>query len=289
MEILLQSGANSVDKYVMSVCRGLFFTLVMALAAFAQEPSKPADGVTTKPAQNIPIKPADTTASKAAETKAPRPAEEKGTPPSTAAKTVSPAEAMRQSIEKQREAVKKQAELAGAWLKIGDFPPLAAARQADGPAIETNCDPLGDEVIAPLIESNAKSQQLTPELLRAVMEQESGYRPCAVSRKGAQGLMQLMPTTAQDFGVTDIFDPKQNVAAGTKLLKQLVDKYNGDLSKALAAYNAGASTVDQAGGVPDIQETKEYVDAVLKKLALKSDSPKIEMPKAPDPPKPIDR
>lgn len=139
--------------------------------------------------------------------------------------------------------------------------------------MQADCEPLADSVIAPLINANAKSQDVKPELLRAVIEQESGYRPCAVSAKGAQGLMQLMPATAQDLGVKDPFDPKENVAAGAKFLKQLVDKYKGDLPKALGAYNAGSATVDQTGGVPDIQETKDYVDAILKKLGITRTAP----------------
>ena len=251
-----------------------FLSLAAIPALWAQTPQSP-----------DPPRPAPNAVSGTAPDKAAAPA-----PPSLP-KTPSPAEQMRQSIEKQRaaiekqrEAVRQQAESAGAWMKPGEHISTSEI-PSPGAAVEAECDPLGNSVIDPLIETNAKTQQVKPELLRAVMERESGYRPCAVSRKGAQGLMQLMPTTAQDFGVTDVFDPKQNVAAGAKLLKQLFDKYNGDLPKALAAYNAGATTVDQAGGVPDIQETKDYVDAILKKLAPKSDSPaKIEMPKAPDPP-----
>ena len=130
------------------------------------------------------------------------------------------------------------------------------------------------------IETTAKAQDVKPELLRAVMEQESAYRPCAVSSKGAQGLMQLMPATAQELGVIDPFDPKENISAGAKFLKQLMDKYAGDLPKALGAYNAGPANVDQAGGVPDIPETKNYVDAILKKMGItRTAPPNIPMPK----------
>jgi soluble lytic murein transglycosylase-like protein len=100
------------------------------------------------------------------------------------------------------------------------------------------------------------------------MERESGYRPCAISSKGAQGLMQLMPETSLELGVSDPFDPKESVSGGAKFLKQLIDKYQGDLSKVLGAYNAGPAAIDQAGGIPDIQETKDYVDAILKKLGV---------------------
>jgi soluble lytic murein transglycosylase-like protein len=196
----------------------------------------------------------------------------------------SAAEAMRLSIakqrmavEKQREAIRRQAESAGAWLKPGDPPPPIAF---DAPGLRADCEPLADAVVKPLIEDNAKTHEVKPELLRAVIEQESGYRPCAVSSKGAQGLMQLMPETSQDLGVKDPFDPKENVSAGAKFLKQLLDKYQGDLSKALGAYNAGPTAVDQAEGVPDIQETKDYVDSILKKMGVTPPVPQsIPMPK----------
>ena len=81
--------------------------------------------------------------------------------------------------------------------------------------------------------------------------------------------MQLMPETAQDLDVSDPFDPGQNVQAGAKYRKQLLGRYKGDVAQALAAYNAGASTVDQAGGIPDISERRSYVTAILEKLGIK--------------------
>jgi soluble lytic murein transglycosylase-like protein len=187
-------------------------------------------------------------------------------------------EKQRASIEKQRQAVRKQAESAGAWLPPGNSPePVAAepsAPAANEPAApQAGCQPLDEAAVAPLIESTAKSQDLKPELLRAVMERESGFRPCAVSSKGAQGLMQLMPDTALEMGVGDPFDPKENLSGGAKFLKQLMDKYQGDLAKVLGAYNAGPAAVDQAGGIPDIPETKDYVDAILKKLGITRTGP----------------
>jgi soluble lytic murein transglycosylase-like protein len=128
------------------------------------------------------------------------------------------------------------------------------------------CDPLPDDQLNPLIEQNAQRQSVQAALIRAVISEESGGRPCAVSVKGAQGLMQLMPSMAGQFGVTDPFDPKQNVEAGSKLLKQLLAKYNGDLRLALSAYNAGSDRVDKDGGVPQIPETMNYVNDILAKL-----------------------
>ena len=117
-----------------------------------------------------------------------------------------------------------------------------------------------------LIEQNSKQHGVKGDLIRAVINQESGNRPCAVSSKGAQGLMQLMPATADELGVADPFNAKQNVEAGTKLLKQLLAKYNGDVSLTLAAYNAGSGRVDRDGGVPAIPETLSYVTQILAKL-----------------------
>lgn len=131
---------------------------------------------------------------------------------------------------------------------------------------EPPCDPLSSDQLDPLIEENAKRQSVRADLLRAVIGQESGNRPCAVSPRGAQGLMQLMPAVAEQFGVHDPLDPKQNVEAGTKLLKQLLTKYNGDMRLALSAYNAGPERVDREGGVPQIPETINYVTDILSKL-----------------------
>jgi soluble lytic murein transglycosylase-like protein len=131
------------------------------------------------------------------------------------------------------------------------------------------CDPLPGAQLDQLIETSSKEQGLKPELVRAVIEEESGGRPCAVSSKGAQGLMQLMPATSADFGVKDPFDPKQNVNAGTQLLKLLLSKYNGDVSLALSAYNAGPQRVDRDGKVPGIPETRNYVTDIMTKLPQK--------------------
>jgi soluble lytic murein transglycosylase len=113
-----------------------------------------------------------------------------------------------------------------------------------------------------LISDAARDHRLPPALLKAVIAAESRFDPGAVSPKGAQGLMQLMPATARQLGVGDPFTAEENVRGGARYLRELVDRF-GDLSRALAAYNAGPSVVDQYGGIPPYRETRQYVARVL--------------------------
>ncbi len=114
-----------------------------------------------------------------------------------------------------------------------------------------------------LIQRAAERHDLDPLLVDAVIRQESGFRADAVSSAGAVGLMQLMPSTARALGVSDPFDPAANVEGGTRLLRSLLDRYDGRLDLALAAYNAGPEAVDRYGGVPPYPETQAYVDGIL--------------------------
>jgi len=109
----------------------------------------------------------------------------------------------------------------------------------------------------------AERHGVDPDLVLAVVAVESGFEREAVSRKGAQGLMQLMPATAATLGVTDPFDPAQNLDGGARHLGALLEAYRGDLERALAAYNAGAGAVERHGGVPPYPETRAYVRRVL--------------------------
>ncbi len=113
------------------------------------------------------------------------------------------------------------------------------------------------------IHDASEKYDIDPNLIKAVIRQESNFNPSAVSSAGAQGLMQLMPLTAQSLGVTDSMDIEQNVDAGAHYLDELLEKYNGDEELALAAYNAGPSTVDKYDGIPPYEETENYVSSVL--------------------------
>ena len=114
-----------------------------------------------------------------------------------------------------------------------------------------------------LIVEAAKRHSLDPALLKAVVQVESQFSQLAVSRAGAKGLMQLMDETASQMGVSDPFDPRQNIEGGAQFLSRLLGRYGGDVEKALAAYNAGPGAVDHWGGVPPYAETRTFVPRVL--------------------------
>jgi len=114
-----------------------------------------------------------------------------------------------------------------------------------------------------IITDIALDQGMDPVIIKGIVQVESGYNTRALSSKGAIGLMQLMPQTATSLGVRDPWDPVENITGGTKYISHLLSRYQGDLTKALAAYNAGPTVVDAYEGIPPYQETKEYVKSVL--------------------------
>jgi Transglycosylase SLT domain len=131
------------------------------------------------------------------------------------------------------------------------------------PAATTAPIPSRAMSLGELVQDASQRNQVDAELILSVIRAESAFRTNAVSPKGAQGLMQLMPQTAAMLGVRDALDPAANVEGGTRYLRQLLDRYNNDLSKALAAYNAGPGPVDQYRGVPPYNETRAYLAKVI--------------------------
>jgi soluble lytic murein transglycosylase-like protein len=123
---------------------------------------------------------------------------------------------------------------------------------------------LSEGDLEPVIARHSRTHRLHPALIRAVIKAESDFDPLAISRAGAVGLMQLMPQTAVRLDVQDLYNPDQNIGGGTKYLRQLLDRFNGNLPLALAAYNAGETVVDRYQSLPPIEETRQYVKKVLR-------------------------
>lgn len=162
-----------------------------------------------------------------------------------------------------------------AWRDINGTLVLSDSRLQDGaltyavpdaPSIRSTRPLASSEVrdrYEPLVQQHVARHALRPELVRAVIQVESGFNPRARSPKGAMGLMQLMPDTAADLGVRDAYDPGENIRGGTLYLRRLLDRFDGNEELALAAYNAGPGAVDRYGRkVPPYQETRDYVKKV---------------------------
>ena len=132
------------------------------------------------------------------------------------------------------------------------------------PAALTTTSTLSGGSFNELLNQAAAKEGIDASLLKAVAQAESNLDPFAVSGAGAKGVMQLMDGTARELGVTNVYDPAQNIAAGAKYLKQMLTRYGGDVTRALAAYNAGPGSVDAHGGVPPFAETQAYVQNILR-------------------------
>ena len=174
---------------------------------------------------------------------------------------------MEASLDRQRSSVQQQARTAGATMTPWAHPNLPVTRNM--PSVMWSpppCEPVAPVELSEMIDNASEKNGVAPSVIREVARQESDFRPCAVSPAGAEGLMQLMPSTQDQFKVIDPFSPVASIDAGAKLLKQLLNKYHGDLSLALSAYNAGSGTVDRAGGIPNLPETQNYVTNILSRL-----------------------
>lgn len=147
------------------------------------------------------------------------------------------------------------------------FPPSAAGSTPFAPDPGTahlNLQPSQSQSLNELISGAGERHQIDPDFINSVIRAESGFNSHAVSKKGAQGLMQLMPQTASQLGVANPLDPQANVEGGTRYLRELLEKYNFDVPKALAAYNAGPKRVDRYRGIPPYSETQAYVAQVIR-------------------------
>jgi soluble lytic murein transglycosylase-like protein len=177
-------------------------------------------------------------------------------------------QAMRQSLELQEAGVAAMHRSIETQRRSATLHAPRSALEGSPPAgepLSAGCGKPAD--LDGTIRAAANREGLDAGLLRAVIRQESAFDPCAVSPKGAMGLMQLMPATAAGLGVADPFDPHENVSAGARFLRTLLDRYKGDLPLALGAYNAGPGRVDAFGAIPPIPETVDYVRKILKLLA----------------------
>jgi soluble lytic murein transglycosylase-like protein len=177
---------------------------------------------------------------------------------------------MERAITRQKAALKNQAAQSDGFFTTAWVGGPAVA-VVSAPPVVSGCDPIDSDDSDAVVTKAAGAEQLDPSVLRAVIRQESAFKPCAISSAGAMGLMQLMPATADRFHVADPFNMEQNVMAGAKYLKELLGRFHGDLKLALAAYNAGPERVDgDTPAVPEIPETQNYVTQIMKSLEKES-------------------
>lgn len=145
------------------------------------------------------------------------------------------------------------------------------------PGLSSNDIHIRDRLFHPIILEEAHRYEIDPALVKAIIMAESGYNPQAISKRGAKGLMQLMPKTAKALGVEDLFNPKQNIRGGVQYFKQLVNQFDGDIKLALAAYNAGSKKVRHYQGIPPFKTTRYYIEKVFKYYQRYKDQMAVEM------------
>ncbi len=194
--------------------------------------------------------------------------------PPPAVAVVKPEQAQEDALQKQRESVQRQQQAIRSRMGETAFADNKTVAQfiepmTPDPAFTlAPCPSVENGRLSEMVLSAAQKQSLAPALLIAVMRQESAFRPCAISVKGALGLMQLMPETARELHVADVFNPEQNIRGGAAYLRQLLDRYKGDLRLALVGYNAGPGRADLPTGAPYPLETQNYVAAILGELGV---------------------
>jgi soluble lytic murein transglycosylase-like protein len=177
---------------------------------------------------------------------------------------------MQVSLEQQHVSVRRQAAAAKSRRRT--------VLAATVPRIDASCEAIPEPELGQMIDDASLKHGLNAVVVREVARQESAFRPCAISVAGAEGLMQLMPSTQADLQVRNPFDPRESLDAGAKLLKELIERYHGDLKLALGAYNAGPARVDEFRGIPEIPETQNYVSDILLRLPQQSSPPLVPFP-----------
>jgi soluble lytic murein transglycosylase-like protein len=247
----------------------IYSQFILLLPFFALASAQTVPAVRTKPSVEAVAPPAQKAEPAKAEPAKPAPPKPEAAKP-TPAKVESSVERQRNSIARQVESLKKVNPEAFPITKLpAEEPPVPPPPPSQiDPPNQISCRPLPRGGLEPVITLAASRAGISPQLVRAVISQESSFNPCAVSSKGALGLMQLMPGTARQLGVSNPFDPSQNINAGAYFLRQLIDRYGGDLVLALSAYNAGPGTVDRAGKMPAIPETANYVRRIMGSLGF---------------------
>jgi len=164
-----------------------------------------------------------------------------------------------QKFQEMRNSIKKEK------IDNSNYHPFASNEKYEEKIINPDKELINSKIDS-AIKNASKKYNISEDLIRAVIKVESGYDVFSVSKAGAMGLMQLIPKTALELGVERPFDIEENIDGGTRYLRMMLDRYNNDLDKALAAYNAGPYRVDEANGIPDIEETKNYVKLIKKQL-----------------------
>jgi soluble lytic murein transglycosylase-like protein len=171
---------------------------------------------------------------------------------------------------KEETKVARQAPALGSDRPVKGKPRLLGSRLSRSTLQDYRTASASGHPVEKSVQQSAAKYNLSPELIRGVIRAESNFQVNAVSSAGAKGLMQLMPETAKELGVTNPFDIQQNIDGGARYLRQMLDRFGGDLKRALAAYNAGPGAVEQFNGDVPFTETRQYVQRVLRYAGLKA-------------------